>query len=269
MNKSQEDFRKYEDTSKNQVAETYKKNHAFQTYDHVLEMKKQHLQFNKAKMTVWEAIEKLDQVIDESDPDADFPQIYHAFQTAEVLREEYPDEDWLHLVGLTHDLGKVLALKEFGGLPQWNVVGDTFPVGCPPSPKIVHPEFFTLNPDTKDARFNSSGYGIYQPNCGIHNLHMSFGHDEYFYQVAMHNNTTLPPVALTILRFHSFYAWHHAHEYGHFSNDADKEHLVWVQRFQKADLYSKRPSLPDDLEELRTYYSGLINKYFPSPLWEW
>ena len=34
---------------------------------------------------------------------------------------------WFVLVGLIHDLGKVLCLF---GEPQWAVVGDTFPVGC-------------------------------------------------------------------------------------------------------------------------------------------
>ena len=33
------------------------------------------------------------------------------------------------------------------GEPQWAVVGDTFPVGCAHSEKIVYPEFFAYNPD--------------------------------------------------------------------------------------------------------------------------
>ena len=44
-------------------------------------------------------------------------------------RADHPDDDWFHLVGLIHDLGKVMA---FFGEPQWAVVGDTFPVGCKP-----------------------------------------------------------------------------------------------------------------------------------------
>ena len=69
----------------------------------------------------------LNDLVDESDPDLDLPNIVHAFQTAERIREEHPDKDWFHLVGLIHDLGKVMA---FYGEPQWCVVGDTFPVGC-------------------------------------------------------------------------------------------------------------------------------------------
>lgn len=60
-------------------------------------------------MSVREALEKLNDLIDESDPDADFPNLIHAFQTAERARKEYPEHDWLHLTGLIHDLGKIMA----------------------------------------------------------------------------------------------------------------------------------------------------------------
>lgn len=74
-------------------------------------------------------------MVDESDPDVDIPNIVHAFQTAEKIREDYPNLDWFHLTGLIHDLGKVLA---FFDEPQWAVVGDTFVVGCEWSPNIVY-----------------------------------------------------------------------------------------------------------------------------------
>lgn len=97
----------------------------------------------------------LDGLVDESDPDVDFPNSFHAFQTAEGIRKAHPDKgvlprlpgvlgawpcppprpspssalgpasplqpalaslpDWFHLVGLLHDLGKVLVLA---GEPQ-------------------------------------------------------------------------------------------------------------------------------------------------------
>ncbi|NXH61524.1 MIOX oxygenase, partial [Rhabdornis inornatus] len=61
-------------------------------------------------LEVMEALELLDQLVDESDPDVDFPNSFHAFQTAEGIRRAHPDKDWFHLVGLLHDLGKVLVL---------------------------------------------------------------------------------------------------------------------------------------------------------------
>jgi inositol oxygenase len=53
------------------------------------------------------ALERLDSLVDESDPDVDIPNSVHAYQTAERLRKDYPDLDLLHLTGLIHDVGKV------------------------------------------------------------------------------------------------------------------------------------------------------------------
>ena len=58
------------------------------------------------------------------------------------LNHRYPD--WFVLTGLMHDMGKVLCLF---GEPKWVVVGDTFPVRCEHSDKIVYPEYFVDNPD--------------------------------------------------------------------------------------------------------------------------
>ena len=65
------------------------------------------LQFNKFKMTIKDALIKLNDLVDESDPDTSLPNIVHAFQTAESIRKTHPDLDWFHLTGLIHDLGKV------------------------------------------------------------------------------------------------------------------------------------------------------------------
>ena len=54
-----------------------------------------------------DALDKLNDLIDESDPDLDLPNIIHAYQTAESIRLDHPNEDWFQLVGLVHDLGKV------------------------------------------------------------------------------------------------------------------------------------------------------------------
>lgn len=94
------------------------------------------------RMSAMQALELLDQLVDESDPDVDFPNSLHAYQTAEGIRRAHPDKggvvkggrggsgclsplprlrigglmtpclppDWFHLVGLLHDLGKVLVL---------------------------------------------------------------------------------------------------------------------------------------------------------------
>ena len=130
------------------VREFYRNNHQYQTFDFVAAQKVQWLQFNRREMTTWDALDYLNTLVDESDPDVELPQIAHLLQTAEAIRADgHPD--WFVLTGFIHDLGKVLCLF---GEPQWAVVGDTFPVGCKPSDRIVYPEFFALNPDSNDSR---------------------------------------------------------------------------------------------------------------------
>uniref|UniRef100_A0ACD5WGY0 Uncharacterized protein n=1 Tax=Avena sativa TaxID=4498 RepID=A0ACD5WGY0_AVESA len=92
----------------------------------------------KKKMTIWECMELLNEVVDDSDPDLDLPQIQRLLQTAEAIHKDHPNDDWLHLTRLIHDLGKMLLHPNFGELPQWAVVGDTFPVGCALDEDIVH-----------------------------------------------------------------------------------------------------------------------------------
>lgn len=79
-------------------------------------------------------------------------------------------------VALIHDMGKLLTLC--GNEPQWSVVGDTYPVGCKYSSKIVFAEEFINNPDSSEPMLMTKT-GIYQKHCGFDQLHMSYGHDEY------------------------------------------------------------------------------------------
>ena len=54
---------------------------------------------------------------------------------------------------------------------------DTFVVGCKFSDKIIYPETFAANPDSKDPVY-STEYGVYSPHCGLENVMLSWGHDE-------------------------------------------------------------------------------------------
>ena len=127
---------------------------------------------------MWEALEYLNTLVDDSDPDIDFTQIEHAMQTAEAIRGANQPR-WFIVTGLIHDLGKILCLY---GEPQWAVVGDTFPVGCRWSPKIVHSEYLPRQSRCA-GRGVSDADGVYEPGCGLDNVHMSWGHDEYIYHV--------------------------------------------------------------------------------------
>lgn len=62
-----------------------------------------------------DALIRLNELVDESDPDLDIPNIVHAFQTAERIRKDYPNDDWFHLTGLIHDAGKVKRYSSLSG----------------------------------------------------------------------------------------------------------------------------------------------------------
>lgn len=84
--------------------------------------------------------------------------------------------------------------------PQWAVVGDTFVCGAAFAPSIVYrSNTFEENPDLNDARYNTQ-YGIYSANCGLDQVTMSWGHDEYLYRVLRNHGATLPDEALYMIR---------------------------------------------------------------------
>ncbi|GAB3687121.1 hypothetical protein GCM10027592_00250 [Spirosoma flavus] len=255
--KAKEDYRNYDTPERDTVREFYRLNHTYQTYDFVREKEREFLKFDKKELPVWGAMEFLNTLVDDSDPDTDLDQLQHLLQTAESIRADgHPD--WFVLTGFLHDMGKVLCLF---GEPQWAVVGDTFPVGCAHSDKIVYPEFFANNPDSYDEKYNTK-YGVYEPNCGLRNVHMSWGHDEYLYQIM---KPYMPEPALYMMRYHSFYSQHREEAYNHLMDDHDHEMFKWVRKFNPYDLYSKSPK-PPVVSELKPYYEDLIAKYLPATL---
>jgi inositol oxygenase len=255
--KSAEEYRNYDNPQRDTVKEFYRLNHTYQTYDFVKQKQADYLAFNRKEMPIWDAFTFLNQLVDDSDPDTDLDQLQHLLQTSEAIRRDgHPD--WFVLVGLVHDMGKVLCLF---GEPQWAVVGDTFPVGCAHSDKIVFPEFFSANPDHTNPQYNTK-HGIYKPGCGLRNVDMSWGHDEYVYQMM---KDYIPEPGLYMLRYHSFYAQHREHAYEHLLDDHDREMFKWVDLFNPYDLYSKNPN-PPDWKELKPYYEDLVAKYLPATL---
>ena len=255
--KAKDEFRNYAEPPRPTVREFYRINHTNQSYDFVLRKKHEFLSLKRKKMSTWDAMEFLNTLVDDSDPDTDLSQLQHLLQTSEAIRADgHPD--WFILTGLLHDLGKVLCLF---GEPQWAVVGDTFPVGCAYSDKVVYPEFFRHNPDFGNPAYQSR-CGVYEEGCGLGSVHLSWGHDEYIYGVV---KDYLPEEGLYMLRYHSFYAAHREGAYEYLINDQDKKMFAWVRRFNPYDLYSKSPVAPDPVA-LRPYYEALIAKYLPSEL---
>jgi len=95
-------------------------------------------------------------------------------------------------------------------------------------------QYFKENPDYHNPKLNTK-LGVYSEGCGLDNVLMSWGHDDYMYlvsiytlspaavcfekrkmltcacvfissrQVAKENKCTLPSAGLFIIRYHSFY----------------------------------------------------------------
>ena len=256
--KTKKEFRDYQNSNRAKtVREFYKLNHQYQSFEFVSKKEDRFLKFNERKMSIWDAVEFLNTLVDDSDPDIELDQLQHLLQTSEAIRSDgHPD--WFVLTGFLHDVGKVLCLF---GEPQWAVVGDTFPVGCSFSKSIVHSEYFSLNPDSSNPNYNTK-YGIYKENCGLDYVKMSWGHDEYLYQIV---KDYLPQESLYMIRYHSFYSQHKENAYNHLLNELDIKMFEWVKKFNKYDLYSKAPTPPDS-KALRPYYEDLVSKYLPNTL---
>ena len=255
--KQADEFRDYEHTDRDGVREFYRLNHRYQTVDFVRAKRAEYLPLAKRRMGIWEAMEFLNTLVDDSDPDTELPQLEHLVQTAEAIRRDGHPR-WFVLAGLIHDLGKILCLF---GEPQWAVVGDTFPVGCAWSDKIVHHEFFADNPDREVAEYQTP-CGIYERGGGLDSVLMSWGHDEYLYHVV---KDYLPAPALYMIRYHSFYPAHREGAYDHLMNDHDRAMFRWVRAFNPYDLYTKSHERPD-MARLRPFYEELIDEFFPDQI---
>lgn len=277
--KNASEFRNYTDSAlQMRVAAHYRGMRQNQTVDFHKRMEEKYSfapEKHRAVMSIQEAFQALEKYVDSSDPDIDQPNLTHMLQTAEGIRKAgHPD--WMQLVGLLHDMGKIQFLwgdaangqKGTAHGPQWALGGDTWVVGCAIPSSVVFPEFNALNPDMQDARYKSAD-GIYEAGCGIENLRWAWGHDEYMYRMLVANKTTLPKAALAMVRFHSAYPWHEKGEYARFMGPGDEVLLHWVRLFNRFDLYTKDEESAVDVEALWPYYQKLIDKYLPPGRLRW
>ena len=239
----------------------YKEIYSNQTLEYVVNQKEKYETLGVINMTMNKALSLLDTFIDPSDPDLDEPNSIHAYQTAERIRKLHPNNKELQIIGLIHDLGKVLfTFNE----PVWSIVGDTFVVGCKLPKSMVYYDLTKSHPDR-----NNTDLGIYKAFCGLDKLNISFGHDEYLYQVLKQNKNkhNLSEKYWDIIRYHSFYPWHTYGEYKQFMNKKDHKILIDIKDFNKYDLYSKDDNeyfyLTDDIVD---YYKDILKIFFPNKL---
>lgn len=238
----------------------YRDMHINQTLDYVKLKYTQYSSLQNCKMSIKEALLSLDSFIDPSDPDLDVQNSIHAYQTAERIRKKYPENKELQVIGLIHDLGKVMFTF---GEPNWSIVGDTFVLGCTFPKSIVYYDTLRENPDFEKY----DKLGIYKEGCGLDKLYISFGHDEYLYQVLLQNKDChkISEQSMNIIRYHSFYPWHTSGEYRFFMNDQDSKTLEDVNHFNQFDLYSKE----DDSyisSEIKKYYDNVLDEFFISEM---
>ena len=217
---------------------------------------------NTAKMSIKKALAMLDDFVDPSDPDLDVPNSIHAYQTAERIRKLYPNNKELQIIGLIHDVGKVLF--SFGE-PNWAVVGDTYILGCEYPHSIVYFDTLQKSPDYGKYK----GNGIYKENYGLDNVVVSFGHDEYLYLVLQKNRKihTLSKESMDIIRYHSLYPWHTGGAYRNLMNEKDGDYktLQNVLEFNKFDLYSKEDPI-EITDDVKQYYDDLLDEFFMDEL---
>jgi len=270
-----EGLRVYHEKTALRVREHYAAMRRCQSVEHVRRLRERYGRLGELQMSLWEAMEQLESFVDVSDPDLTLPNLVHAFQTAESIREaRLPD--WLQLVGLIHDCGKMVYLRgcdEDGTsvAQQWSIVGDTWVVGCHMGDELIMgKELNGANPDRLHAE-RMTELGIYEEGCGLDNVLTAYGHDEYMYEVLLQNEgVTLPFEALYIIRYHSLYPWHDQGCYARLESPTDRMMKGWVKLFNQHDLYTKRDVKYSDQElaELKAYYTSLIDKFLP-PVLNW
>lgn len=190
-------------------------------------------------------------------------------------------KDWMQLVGLLHDMGKIMFLwgtAEDGQdgydaikNKQFALGGDTWVVGCEIPNVVVFPEFNHLNPDMADERYKTK-HGMYKPRCGLDELLFAWGHDEYMYRMLVANDSAIPQEGLDMVRYHSAYPMHDKGAYKHLLKPEDEERLEWIRVFNRFDLYTKdgdNDIREEFVDDLWPYYKGLIEKYGLSGTLKW
>lgn len=247
------EFRNY--TEACPISDHYREQRLYQTPEYVKKMKETWLNKN---LTVWEAFDMLDDFVDASDPDTTYPNIQHMFQSASSAYENN-EPDYMVVALLIHDLGKILYVKNDDSTgqsnrKQWGIVGDTYILGIELPQCAVYPEF------------KPSPHKISYPlGCGLGNTVISYGHDEYMYDVLQRSEHNLPEEALYFIRFHSLYPWHTGNSYNSLENDIDKRMKNIVQYYNKYDLYTKKDDIPD-MDKLKPIFTRMIEKYIPKLL---
>ena len=106
------DFRNYDDCE-NDVEELYKQMYINQSYSKKLQFS--NILTFKKHISVQDAIYHLNKVVDSSDPDTTHEQIYHGYQTAEAIRQNYFTNG---IFNQNIEIKSLFTEKEWNDLPE-------------------------------------------------------------------------------------------------------------------------------------------------------
>lgn len=240
------------------IAEFYRQNHTRQTVAFVLWKEREYGALARGRRGIQEAVDYLNTLVDESDPDTDLSQIEHLLQTSEAIRADGHPR-WFILAGFLHDLGK-------GAVPLWGAAvggrGRHVPGGLLRDPIRSFSTTFSHRiriprcPTIRACAASTCRTAVSKTCTFPGGMTSTF--------TGSRGSICRRPAQYT-LRYHSFYPAHRHTAYTRLMSEHDEEMFTWVRRFNQYDLYSKGAARPR-AEELRPFYEDLIAEFFPDKI---
>ena len=297
-------FRNYDNENvKSSVELTYKNMLTEQSIEKTVFALSSFFETNGLSYNIWNIINRLDDIVDDSDPDTDLPQIIHCYQTAEAIRRNCIQSN-----GMLKDIPirSIFSDKEWNGIPAkyrlmynrsmhqlyhhiktWDwflLVGFIHDLGK----VILLPDFGNLpqhfavgdtfplgNKLDKNFVFYNKNYhhnnedlniDIYMNHCGFDNVIFSWGHDEYLAKSLERNKTKLPREAIYLIRYHSFYSWHtpSTGQIG-YKHLANDYDWYMLPLLKCLQKADLYSKLPNipDIDSIKYIFDTLIDKYIP------
>lgn len=263
----------------------YKQSWARQSLDYVWKMREQYSGFNLCKMNISKALRLVKNIpchsfkikSENSSDNEDISIRTFMFTMAEEARLcGHPD--WLQLVALIHDLGRVIKLIDVSSLMDfqeydWTIAIVSRVVGCNPSRSTSFKEFSYLRSDSHDSRYNTN-LGIYHEGCGLHGLDLTWTGQEYLYSMLKHNEVDIPYEGLSIIRYFLLNEWHTHGECQEFQSVDDEDLKSLVLDFynlrQRVKRNLNKELSDEDCDRLwKTHYEWIAMKYGCSGVLDW
>lgn len=219
------------------MSEIYKKNYKLQTANHVKFMKNKYDNFKLKKYDLWKCLEMLinvslfersienannlkkfidkkNQILDISTSSIFSKDEWMTLATRNKilygttfrhLYHNIKNWDWLPLVGLVLNVGKLLSSSNIGGADLEQISCDIFPLGC----EISSQSTFYNECKKIIKKKSNSRYGSYKQFCGFDNLKLSYSYTSFLInQLQKYKNNRIPKEGMYLLKFCLLTAWH-------------------------------------------------------------